>query len=107
MSYPPSTFAIEIPVESNRETALEGYLLDSALVDLEQLTLAKKIQARQEGPLLMILLQLNFIDLQQFNRLLDWTVVSKPLAATNQSEQTAECYAQNTEWCEWPKAAIG
>jgi hypothetical protein len=74
MSHPPSTFTIENPVESDREAALERYLLDSGLVDLEQLTLAKKIQARQEGPLLMILLQLNFIDLHQFNRLLDWSV---------------------------------
>ncbi|WP_019499823.1 DUF2949 domain-containing protein [Pseudanabaena sp. PCC 6802] len=105
MSYPFSTFTIESPVESTQE-ALEGYLLESALVDLEQLTLAKKIQARQEGPLLMVLLQLSFIDLQQFNRLLDWNVSSKFLAA-NQSEQTADRYAQAAEWREWPEAAIG
>lgn len=104
MTYPSSTFTIESPVESNQE-ALEGYLLESALVDLEQLTLAKKIQARQEGPLLMILLQLSFIDLQQFNRLLDWTVGTKSLPA-NQSEQPADRYTQ-TEWLEWPEAALG
>jgi hypothetical protein len=73
MNYPTSTFTIESPVESHQEE-LESYLLDSAFVDREQLTLAKKIQARQEGPLLMILLQLSFIDLHQFNNLLDWTV---------------------------------
>jgi hypothetical protein len=105
MSYPSSTFTIDSPVETNQE-ALEGYLLESALVDLEQLTLAKKIQARQEGPLLMILLQLSFIDLQQFNRLLDWTVGAKP-AAVNHGEQTADRYAPNAEWLEWQEAAIG
>jgi len=52
---------------------LELYLLESALIDQEQLNLAKKLQARQEGPLLMVLLQLNFIDVNQFSGLIDWT----------------------------------
>ncbi|WP_041429924.1 DUF2949 domain-containing protein [Synechococcus sp. PCC 7502] len=52
---------------------LELYLIESALINQEQLNLAKKLQARQEGPLLMILLQLNFIDVNQFSGLIDWT----------------------------------
>lgn len=52
---------------------LELYLLESQLIDQEQLNLAKKVQARQAGPLLMILLQLNFIDVNQFGGLIDWT----------------------------------
>jgi aromatic ring-cleaving dioxygenase len=53
---------------------LERYLLESAIVNQEQLSLAKKLQVKQEGPLLMILLQLSFIDLQQFSNLVDWLV---------------------------------
>jgi len=67
MNHSSSTFSAEIQQEE-----LERYLLESALVDQEQLTLAKKIQVRQEGPLLMILFQLSFIDLHQFSGLLDW-----------------------------------
>ncbi len=54
------------------QSELESYLLESAMVNQEQLSVAKRMQARQEGPLLMILLQLSFIDLKQFSRLLDW-----------------------------------
>jgi Protein of unknown function (DUF2949) len=52
---------------------LELYLIESDLIDREQLNLAKKLQVRQDGPLLMILLQLNFIDVNQFSGLIDWT----------------------------------
>lgn len=51
---------------------LELYLIESDLIDREQLNLAKKLQIRQDGPLLMILLQLNFIDVNQFSGLIDW-----------------------------------
>ena len=54
------------------QSELENYLLASAVVNQEQLSVAKRMQARQEGPLLMILLQLSFIDLKQFSGLLDW-----------------------------------
>ncbi len=54
------------------QSELEDYLLSEAVVNQEQLSVAKRMQARQEGPLLMILLQLSFIDLKQFSRLLDW-----------------------------------
>jgi Protein of unknown function (DUF2949) len=60
-------------VETN-QVDLERYLVESATVNQEQLMVAKKIQLRQEGPLLVILLQLSFIDLQQFSQLLDWTI---------------------------------
>jgi hypothetical protein len=56
---------------------LELYLIESALIDQEQLNLAKKMQARQEGPLLMVLLQLSFIDVNQFSGLIDWTPKSR------------------------------
>jgi len=56
----------------NNQEELERYLLESATVDQEQLDLAKKVQLKQEGPLLMILLQLSFIDLNQFSGLIDW-----------------------------------
>jgi len=72
MNYHSSTY----PTESY-QADLERHLLDSALVDHEQLALAKKLQARQEGPLLMVLFQLSFIDLHQFSGLLDWTVKTK------------------------------
>ncbi len=51
--------------------ALEEYLLEAGIVDRSQLSLAKKLQRRQQGPLLMILLELSFIDLDQLRRLLD------------------------------------
>jgi hypothetical protein len=44
-----------------------------SVVDREQLAVAKRWQERQEGPLLMVLLQLSFIDLHQFSGLLDWS----------------------------------
>jgi Protein of unknown function (DUF2949) len=72
MNYASATFTIE-----SQQGELERHLLESAFVDCEQLTLAKKIQSRQEGPLLMILLQLSFIDLHQFSSLLDWTVYTR------------------------------
>lgn len=56
---------------------LELYLIESALIDQEQLNIAKNLQARQEGPLLMILLQLSFIDVNQFSVLIDWTPKSR------------------------------
>jgi hypothetical protein len=68
MSYHSHTSAI-----ANRQEALEKYLLDFSVVDREQLAVAKRWQERQEGPLLMILLQLSFIDLHQFSGLLDWS----------------------------------
>lgn len=80
MNYPSSSSTYVC--ESSQEE-LERYLLDSALVDQEQLALAKKLQLRQEGPLLMILFQLSFIDLKQFNGLLDWK---------NQIRATDACY---------------
>jgi hypothetical protein len=51
--------------------ALEEYLLQAGIIDRSQLSLAKKLQRRQQGPLLMILLELSFIDLEQLRRLLD------------------------------------
>ena len=68
MSYQSQTYAI-----ASHQEDLEQHLLESSLVDREQLAVAKRWQARQEGPLLMILLQLSFIDLQQLSGLLDWT----------------------------------
>jgi hypothetical protein len=60
--------------------ALEEYLLETGIIDRSQLSLAKKLQHRQQGPLLMILLELSFIDLEQLSRLLDlgkrWIVFS-------------------------------
>ncbi len=58
----------------DQQEALERYLLETSVLSHEQLAVAKRLQARQEGPLLMVLLQLSFIDLQQFSGLLDWTV---------------------------------
>ncbi len=72
MSYQSQTHAI-----ASRQEDLERYLLDSSLVDREQLAVAKRWQERQEGPLLMVLLQLSFIDLQQFSGLLDWSGSSR------------------------------
>ncbi|AFY71084.1 hypothetical protein Pse7367_2831 [Thalassoporum mexicanum PCC 7367] len=69
MNHNPATFA-----DDKHQPELERYLLESATIDQDQLSLAKKLQAKQEGPLLMILLQLSFIDLQQFSNLLDWLV---------------------------------
>jgi hypothetical protein len=72
MSYQSQTYAI-----ASRQEDLERYLPDSSLVDREQLAVAKRWQERQEGPLLMVLLQLSFIDLQQFSGLLDWSGSSR------------------------------
>jgi hypothetical protein len=61
----------------NHQQELELYLLESAVIDEEQLNLAKKMQVRQDGPLLMILLQLSFIDVNQFSGLIDWMPKSR------------------------------
>ncbi len=68
MSYYSQTHAI-----ASRQEDLERHLLKLSVVDREQLAVAKRWQQRQEGPLLMILLQLSFIDLNQFSGLLDWS----------------------------------
>ncbi len=65
------TESVEYFPDSHQE-ALELYLIESALIDQEQLNLAKKLQVRQEGPLLMILLQFGFINVNQFSGLIDW-----------------------------------
>lgn len=51
---------------------LEQHLLESGYVDDRELHLAKKLQAREQGPLLMILLRLNFIDTAQLAQLWDF-----------------------------------
>ncbi len=51
---------------------LEEYLLNSRIIDREQLEVAKRMQLRQEAPLLMVLYQLSFINIQQFSQILDW-----------------------------------
>ncbi len=68
MSYHAQTYAI-----ASRQEDLERHLLELSVVDREQLAVAKRWQERQEGPLLMVLLQLSFIDLHQFSGLLDWS----------------------------------
>lgn len=50
---------------------LEQYLLDRGIIDARELHVAKKIQAREQGPLLMILLRLNLIDMNQLSNLWD------------------------------------
>jgi hypothetical protein len=50
--------------------SLEQYLIDTGMVSMEQLLLAKKVQQQQQGPLMMILLRLCFIDLDQMNGLM-------------------------------------
>ncbi|MEO1131192.1 MAG: DUF2949 domain-containing protein [Cyanobacteria bacterium J06639_1] len=50
---------------------LEQYLLDRGIVDDRELRVAKKIQANEQGPLLMILLRLNLIDVNQLSNLWD------------------------------------
>ncbi|MDX1977591.1 MAG: DUF2949 domain-containing protein [Pseudanabaenaceae cyanobacterium bins.68] len=56
------------------QAELEQYLLDSATINQEQLIVAKRMQQRQHGPLLAVLLQLSFINLNQFGYLLDWSL---------------------------------
>ena len=56
---------------SSPKATLEQYLLDTGILSDGQLDLAKRLQIRQQGPLLMILLELNFINLEQFRGLLD------------------------------------
>ena len=62
----------DITQQSPRNEALEQYLLNSGYVDDRELSLAKKLQAREQGPLLMILLRLNFIDTDQLAQLWDF-----------------------------------
>lgn len=50
---------------------LEQYLLDRGILDDRELGVAKKIQAREQGPLLMVLLRLNLIDVNQLSNLWD------------------------------------
>ena len=52
--------------------ALEQHLLSNGYVDDRELSLAKKLQAREQGPLLMVLLRLNFIDTNQLAQLWDF-----------------------------------
>ena len=54
------------------KVALEQYLLDREIVTEGELMLAKKLQRREQGPLLMILLRLNFIDMSQLEQLWDF-----------------------------------
>ncbi|MEI6064663.1 MAG: DUF2949 domain-containing protein [Pseudanabaena sp. ELA748] len=68
MSYQSQTYTI-----ASRQEDLERHLLELSVVDREQLAVAKRWQERQDGPLLMVLLQLSFIDLHQFSGLLDWS----------------------------------
>ncbi|MGK7909369.1 MAG: DUF2949 domain-containing protein [Synechococcus sp.] len=62
----------ERQVSKQRANALEQYLLDGGFVDGRELDLAKKLQEREQGPLLMILLRLNFIDTDQLAQLWDF-----------------------------------
>jgi|GEM_PF-6993065 hypothetical protein len=57
---------------------LEEYLLNARIIDREQLDVAKRMQLRQEAPLLMVLYQLSFIDIQQFRQILDWLFQTSP-----------------------------
>ena len=57
---------------------LEEYLLNARIIDREQLEVAKRMQLRQEAPLLMVLYQLSFIDIQQFRQILDWLFQTSP-----------------------------
>ena len=63
--------SINDPTQPNPET-LEQHLLTSGYVDDRELSLAKKLQAREQGPLLMILLRLNFISTSQLDQLWDF-----------------------------------
>lgn len=58
--------------EYSVKVALERYLLDQEIVTEGELMLAKKLQRREQGPLLMILLRLNFIDMAQLEQLWDF-----------------------------------
>ncbi|MEL7084364.1 MAG: DUF2949 domain-containing protein [Cyanobacteria bacterium P01_A01_bin.3] len=62
----------DVSQQSPKTKALEQYLLSSGYVDDRELSLAKKLQAREQGPLLMILLRLNFIDTDQLAQLWDF-----------------------------------
>lgn len=55
------------------QNKLERYLLDSEIVSLKQLNLAKKFQKMRQGPLLILLWQMSFISLKQFGALIDWS----------------------------------
>lgn len=55
------------------QNKLERYLLDSEIVSLKQLDVAKKFQRLKQGPLLVLLWQMSFISLKQFGALMDWS----------------------------------
>lgn len=55
------------------QNKLERYLLDSEIVSLKQLDVAKKFQRLKQGPLLILLWQMSFISLKQFGALMDWS----------------------------------
>ncbi|MEN9204662.1 MAG: DUF2949 domain-containing protein [Thermostichales cyanobacterium SZTDM-1c_bins_54] len=50
---------------------LEEYLLAAGILNGQQLAVAQRLQQRQHGPLLMILLQLSFITVEQFDSLIN------------------------------------
>ncbi|GAB4212753.1 MAG: hypothetical protein OHK0012_07590 [Synechococcales cyanobacterium] len=50
---------------------LEEYLLDAGILNGKQLAVAQRLQQRQQGPLLMILLQLSFISVEQLDNLMN------------------------------------
>ena len=58
--------------QGSTHEALEKHLLSNGYVDDRELSLAKKLQAREQGPLLMVLLRLNFIDTNQLAQLWDF-----------------------------------
>ncbi|MEM9569284.1 MAG: DUF2949 domain-containing protein [Cyanobacteria bacterium P01_E01_bin.34] len=62
----------DVTRQNPKTEALEQYLLSGGYVDDRELSLAKKLQAREQGPLLMILLRLNFIDIEQLAQLWDF-----------------------------------
>lgn len=62
----------DITQHSPNTEVLEQHLLTGGYVDARELSLAKKLQVREQGPLLMILLRLNFIDTNQLAQLWDF-----------------------------------
>jgi hypothetical protein len=58
--------------ESTFQSNFEKYLLDTEIVSVRQLALAKKFQRIKQGPLPILLWQLSFITLTQLGNLMDW-----------------------------------
>ncbi len=58
-------FSPSDPLSDPPQSRLEHYLIESGLLNHRQLTLAKKIQNQEQGPLAMILLRLSFITVDQ------------------------------------------